>query len=320
MKLFGFAALLVLAGCGYIGPPQPPARAIPQGVKDLRVVEYGDRLEVTFTIAPLDTDGLKLAALRAVQVYAGTNPPPYTPESWAAAAKPYPVPVTEPGVVMFDDLPVRDWVGKSIAVGARVTGPKGRNSGWSNLVMVDVGQPLAPPAAVAAKNQKDGVELAWRGAAQKYRVLRSAAGGPLQALADVDKPEYLDMSAQFGTAYQYRVLALTSETYMSGPSEPAPITPKDEFPPEVPAGVTAIPGVMSIEVSWDANAEADFKGYNVWRSVDNAPFMQVGMLTQTPTYSDTKVEAGKTYRYAVSAVDLLGNESARSAPVAARLP
>ena len=59
---------------------------------------------------------------------------------------------------------------------------------------------------------------------------------------------------------------------MSVVSEPpAEITPKDKFPPEVPTGVTAAPGVNTIEVAWDRNTEADFKGYNVFRSVDGGP-------------------------------------------------
>ena len=32
-------------------------------------------------------------------------------------------------------------------------------------------------------------------------------------------------------------------------------------------------------------------------------------LLQSPTYSDQAVETGQTYRYAISAVDLEGNES-----------
>jgi fibronectin type 3 domain-containing protein len=43
------------------------------------------------------------------------------------------------------------------------------------------------------------------------------------------------------------------------------------------------------------------------------------MLIEAPVYSDSKVEAGKTYRYAVSAVDLAGNESERSIVVGAAL-
>ncbi len=185
-----------------------------------------------------------------------------------------------------------------------------------------VGPPLQPPMMLAARNLKDGVGPTWKGAGSKFRVLRAAGDGPLERLADVEKPEYMVGSAQFGTKYQYRVLTLSSDTYMSVASDPASLTPKDTFPPDVPTGVTAAAGVNTIEVAWDRNTEADFKGYNVYRSVDGGPFEKVNAdLIEAPIYSDSKVEPGETYRYEISAVDLLGNESAHSAPPAtAALP
>jgi fibronectin type 3 domain-containing protein len=142
-------------------------------------------------------------------------------------------------------------------------------------------------------------------------------------LADTDKPEYLDASAQFGMRYQYMVLAFADEKddkQQSLVSDPA-ATPTliDTFAPEVPAGITAAAGVNTIELEWERNTEADFKGYNIFRSVDGAPFEKVASLIEAPTYSDTNVQPGKTYRYSISSVDLVGNESARSEPVQAAL-
>ena len=37
-------------GIGYIGPPMAPTLDIPLDVADLRAVEYGDKIQVTFTI------------------------------------------------------------------------------------------------------------------------------------------------------------------------------------------------------------------------------------------------------------------------------
>jgi hypothetical protein len=301
-------------GIGYIGPPMAPTLDIAQNVTDLRAVEYGDKIQVTFTIADLTTEGLKLTSLRSVDLFAGTTSPP--------ADMHYNVPASVPGPVAYDEIPVQAWIGKNIVLGVHATGPKKKTSGWSNFVQMTVGPPLQPPTMLDAKNLKDGVGLTWKGNGSKFRVLRAAGDGPLERLADVEKPEYLDGSAQFGTKYRYRVLALSSDTYMSVASDPAPMTPKDEFPPDVPTGVTAGAGVNTIEVAWDRNTEADFKGYNVFRSVDGGPFEKVNAdLIETPIYSDSKVESGKTYRYEVSAVDLLGNESAHSAPPAtAALP
>ncbi len=317
MKQSGAILLLLmlhgsLGGCGYIGyigPPMAPTLDLPLDVTDLRAVEYGDKIQVTFTIAPLTTEGLKLKSLRSVDLFAGTTSPPSDMH--------YAVPASVPGPVAYDEIPVRAWQGKTIFLGVRATGPKKKTSGWSNLVPMTVGPPLPSPTMLAAKNLKDGVGLTWQGTGTRFRVLRAVGDGPLERLGETEKPEYLDASAQFGMKYQYRVLALASDTYMSVASEPpAEIAPKDEFPPAVPTGVTAAPGVNTIEVAWDRNTEADFKGYNVFRSVDGGPFEKVAGLIETPTFSDSKVEAGKTYRYVVSAVDLLNNESDRSAPPA----
>ena len=43
------------------------------------------------------------------------------------------------------------------------------------------------------------------------------------------------------------------------------------------------------------------------------------MRLALPAYVDAKVEAGKRYRYTVVAIDMTGNESARSPEVSARI-
>ena len=95
-------------------------------------------------------------------------------------------------------------------------------------------------------------------------------------------------------------------------SETLAITPADIFPPAVPGALTAEPGVGAIELAWDRNAEPDFRGYNIYRSVEDGPFEKIASLIEAPAYSDRQVEAGKRYRYAVTAVDQVGNESERS--------
>ena len=59
-------AALLPTGCAYIGNPKPPTLDIPLRVMDLRAAEFGDRILVQFTIAPLTTEGLPLKSLEAV--------------------------------------------------------------------------------------------------------------------------------------------------------------------------------------------------------------------------------------------------------------
>ena len=98
------------------------------------------------------------------------------------------------------------------------------------------------------------------------------------------------------------------------------VTPVDTFPPAVPTGLNAIATAESVELVWDRNTEADLAGYRLYRAPAAGAFEKLADIAEAPSYSDRKVESGKQYRYAVSAVDRLGNESARSEPVAVTAP
>jgi hypothetical protein len=320
-----FLAVGCLAGCrligpGYIGPIQAPPLDVPGLVSDLRAIEYGDQIIAAFTIPKLTTEGLVLKSLRSVDLYAGPGAGANDPNAWLPTATHYSVPVAAPGDPARFSFPAQAWIGKEVVLRIRSTGPKGRLSLLSSPVVLNVIAPLQRPTDLKAVSQKDGVHLTWRGAGPRYRVLRSVADGMPEKLADTDKPEYVDDSAQFGMRYQYLALAFADETQQSLASDPAAMpTLVDTFAPDVPAGITAVAGVNTIELEWERNTESDFKGYNVFRSVDGAPFEKVASSIEAPTYSDTNVQTGKTYRYAISAVDLAGNESDRSEPVPAAL-
>src|SRR5262249_12805967 len=138
-----------------------------------------------------------------------------------------------------------------------------------------------------------------------------------ERFAETDQPEYVDDTTQYGMRYRYIVQAIGDETHQSLPGESMPITPEDHFPPATPGAVTAVGGVNSVELAWTRNAESDFKGYNVYRGEGAGPLQKIASLIAAPSYSDTKVEPGKRYRYSISAVDVVGNESAQSMPIEA---
>jgi fibronectin type 3 domain-containing protein len=77
-----------------------------------------------------------------------------------------------------------------------------------------------------------------------------------------------------------------------------------------------------VDLTWDASTAADLAGYLVYRSAQ--PEGEYQRLTAGPipvqSFGDAAVEPGKTYYYAVTAVDRTGNESARSAPAAVTVP
>src|SRR6187551_3682528 len=70
-------------------------------------------------------------------------------------------------------------------------------------------------------------------------------------------------------------------------------------------------------LTWNKNTEGDLAGYNVYRRVGSAPIkgdvkVNAALVPgATPTYTDT-VSVDGDYFYAVTAVDVSGNESSFS--------
>jgi hypothetical protein len=136
-------------------------------------------------------------------------------------------------------------------------------------------------------------------------------------VATANAPEWLDTETEFGKKYEYEVQTVAplpnGREAVSELSQPADVTPEDIFPPATPGGLEATTAPASIELSWNANSEANLGGYRVYRSAGGAEFTKIADLVQTPAFSDRQVEHGKTYRYQVSAVSKTGHESSRSA-------
>lgn len=301
--------ILWLAGCAYIGAPKPPALDIPTRIADLRAAEYGDQVLVQFTIGALTTDGLALTSVRAVELQVTGGDSPRTLN----------LPAKGPGPV-DDGFPAKDWVGKQVTLMVRATGPKGNASDWSNAVTLTVGVPLATPANLKAASDSKGVRLTWVGsfgseAGGRYRIFRGSGDAVPQRLAESDKPEYVDTTADFGSRYRYFVQALVGELRQSEISAIVGVTPMDVFPPVVPVGLMAVAGVNSIELAWQPNTEEDLAGYQVYRSVAGGVPERIAGPVDAPNFSDRTVEIGKKYSYTITSIDRTGNESAHSAAV-----
>jgi fibronectin type 3 domain-containing protein len=68
-----------------------------------------------------------------------------------------------------------------------------------------------------------------------------------------------------------------------------------------------------VDLIWAPATDADLAGYNLYRREgDSAPAKLNSELVRSPSYRDNAVASGKTYYYSASAVDVRGNESARS--------
>ena len=225
-----------------------------------------------------------------------------------------------------------------------------KSAGLSNQVGVPLAPAPAPPMDLKAEVKADGIHLSAEAAGSpapnpalrfSYRFYRQnipSQPGQLPALvAEVPATtelRALDQSFAWEAKYSYHVTPATTVLSSSGAalatvegndSAPVEVFAHDVFPPAAPTGLEAVFSGLAkqayIDLSWNANTEPDLAGYNVYRrEADGAPLKINNDLVKTSTFRDTKVLGGHTYLYAVSAVDLRGNESAKSKEASEQVP
>jgi hypothetical protein len=327
------AAALFLVACGYVGDPLPPLANVPPRITDLAAVQRGTRIVVQFTVPSSTTEGHPIPPPLHLDLRAGTADQ-FEENQWAESARRIPPTAmagecnTKPGQESCPtaryEIPSADWTGKEVIFGVRAVGGNAKQSGWSNFVVVPVVAPPEKPSAVTATTVQQGVRLTWQAHGTDFRVFRKTEGGDFAPVASVKTPEWTDSGTEFGKRYIYLVQSIATvgnqKQAESDLSDEAAIVPRDTFPPAIPKGVQASTAPNSIELNWDRNTEEDLNGYRVYRAEGNGSMEKVGDVSVIPSFSDRKAEHGKTYHYAISAVDQAGNESSRSAQIDVAMP
>lgn len=311
------AAALLLAGCGFVGDPLPPLANVPPRVTDLAAIQRGGRIIVQCSVPAKTTEGHPIPSPVRLDLRAGTAAERFDENEWAAAARQIPG-AMENGMARYE-IPAADWTGKEVIFGVRVDAGNGKQSGWSNFVVVPVVAPPEKPAVAAPVVTEQGIHLTWQARGTEFRVLRKIDDGEYATVATVKTPEWTDAGTEFGKRYTYLVQSIVdlgnSKQAESDLSAEASVVPRDIFPPAAPKGVQASNAPNSIELNWERNTEDDLNGYRVYRAEGNGALEKIADVSVVPSYSDRKVEHGKTYRYAITALDQAGNESARSATI-----
>ncbi len=185
-----------------------------------------------------------------------------------------------------------------------------------------------------------------------YRVFRSANDAPVPTLVGEIQQgtqaqmRLVDRGFAWEKTYNYRI-NLTTRVARGGQPCPAGLTPlpvceetvdvegedsapativaHDTFPPAVPSALQAVFSGAGqkpfIDLTWNANTDADLAGYNVYRNEGTAaPARITTELAKAPAFRDENVASGRTYFYSVAAVDARGNESARSEEASEQVP
>ena len=340
-------AVLLGPACGRKGPLQAPVSRGPQPVERLTARQRAETILLEWTNPEKSVDGRPLKGLDAVEIWVferglpGGARPGSASEIEKAARLARRIPRPEfrsfrgpsgaPGGMafpfVFDPGPAGP---KDLAFTVRVLDSGKRASDFAAPVAVGVRPCPKPPWNVEARAFRDHIGISWRGPGSNtdgtkpesvsgYAVYRFEDDGPERRLGTTasDVTRFEDRDVKFGRAYGYFVRAFAAGTegeVESGDSVTAKVVPRDVFPPEAPAGLVAIPGPGAISLSWAAVREEDLAGYRVWRKepgVSGYVALTTGLLPVN-AFTDTSVMKGKSYVYAVSAVDKDGNESPRA--------
>jgi hypothetical protein len=223
----------------------------------------------------------------------------------------------------------------------------GKAAGLSNQVEVPSAPTLPAPSDFAAKLSAEGVRLTWNRVAPPqeisgieyfYRVYRrdvennkDSVAGEIP-LAGESNPALVDKTFEWEKTYDYRVTVVTlvqrangTEQVEGDDSAALRVVAHDVFPPRTPTGLQAVfsgPGQQPfIDLVWKANVEGDLAGYNVYRRQPGGrPAKLNTELVRAPAFRDAEVMAGQEYFYSVSAIDVRGNESPRSAEASETVP
>jgi hypothetical protein len=223
-----------------------------------------------------------------------------------------------------------------------------RGAGLSNQIRISLARTLPPPRDFRASVTKEGVMLSWTGdnvsitpveVHYVYRVYRRSEAGSERVLAGETSAgtetmfTIADANIEWEKTYYYRAEAVTviqlpnrSRLEIEGDDTPEiGVFAHDVFPPLVPSELQAVfsgPGQKPfIDLVWAPVSEADLAGYNIYRRSEEAtPVKLNSELVKTPAYRDETVISGKKYLYSVSAVDIHGNESARSEEASEAVP
>jgi len=160
---------------------------------------------------------------------------------------------------------------------------------------------------------------------------QAASTGPATSAQPVTS--FLDQTFEWEKTYFYRgaVVSLIDSagkppTEVEGEDTPeVKVFAHDVYPPAVPSGLQAVfsgPGQKPfIDLIWAPVPDTELDGYNVYRHEAGGAGVKLNAEpVKTPAFRDAQVSSGKTYFYSVSAVDLRGNESARSEEASENVP
>ncbi|HVJ04545.1 MAG TPA: hypothetical protein VM578_02605 [Candidatus Saccharimonadales bacterium] len=346
--------LALAAGCASPGAPQPPSLRLPVAVDNLSAARKGGRVILTWSPPTETTDHQPMRWATTTRICRVVNRFPInecgepvkeinTSELVSVA------PGAKRPTVSFEDVLPSELMGtqNQATYAVVVLNKRGRSAGLSNQVRAPLVQTAPPPEKLRATLDAKGPLLEWdvlsaplnpSGIAYRLRIYRRATGKTDFALA-TELPyhsgpgEARDSNFDWEQEYDYKITSVTVLAVAGRPamevegddSVPVHLIVHDVFPPLVPSGLQAVFSSVGqkpfIDLTWAPNTESDLAGFVVYRRTAASAFAAVsGSIIKAPAWRDNDVHAGQKYYYAVAAIDLRGNQSAKSAPAEESVP
>ena len=346
--------VLALGACGKKGPIVAPERRLPQAPSEVRAAVEDRAIVVTWANPATRVDNSRIRDLTLARLFRRE-------EAADAAPKPAMLSgdrvvgyeeiarillgATPPAGVQVQGRTVSVTDAKNLGFGRRYVyvataeDADGRSSAPSPPLAVTFLPGPAAPIGLSAQAGDRQVRLKWEAPGSfvdgapatgdlRYVVLRATGDGGLAVITPtpVTGTTYTDTGLENETAYRYAVQAVRVDPAGSarGPASTAvAATPVDTTPPSPPTRLIAIPAAGSVRLAWNPSPEEDVALYAVYRAEGVGAFTRIGTTQAiTTVYTDRDVQSGRTYRYAVTALDRARqpNESARSNEVSVTAP
>lgn len=341
------AAALAIA-CGKKGPPLPPLVQLPAAPAEFVAARRDTRVELTFKVPAVNTDGSRPADLTRIDVYGWTVPEPVSADEVVRRGTRLgsvtvneppdpdePEPEERPARPGTADQDATATVAETLSADA-VDGSgyrayvavgvnrRGRRGAMSERIALPLVTPPTSPEQPNVTYDDQAITVRWApvsvadGATPlSYGVYR--ADGTALTPDPVADPLFVDKTIEWHQerCYEVRsVVVVQGARIESAPSPGRCVLLRDTFAPAPPQGLVSVGSVGAISLIWTANREADLRGYMVLRAIE--PSEELVPVTPEPiadtNFRDT-VPSGARVRYAVQAVDRAGNRSAPSEPI-----
>jgi fibronectin type 3 domain-containing protein len=179
--------------------------------------------------------------------------------------------------------------------------------------------PSVPTQLTATTVTLSQITLTWNVPASphgisSYEIFKGLTSNSLSAYAGSATNSYTDTAVAPGVTFYYAVLAIDNLGNYSPLSAPLSITDPQEAPPSTPGRPTVYSETYNqVVLTWPASTSSlGVSGYLIFRGATPTSLTQIGNTT-LPFFGDGAVTPSATYYYAVTAYDLEGLFSSRSA-------